>query len=88
MFGDSSISVSAPVLVLPDTKYSETIPLIIGNNVIRYFKGHVDEDISAHWQDAFSVPVKSFIKKPVVIRPFESLLLRVAYLVLDLCLFV
>ena len=48
MFGDSSISVSAPVLVLPDTKYSETIPLIIGNNVIRYFKGQVDEDISAH----------------------------------------
>ena len=48
MFGDSSISVSARVLVLPDTKYSETIPLIIGNNVIRYFKGQVDEDISAH----------------------------------------
>ena len=76
---DSSIFVSAPVLVVPDTKYSESIPLIIGTNVIRYFKGQVDKDISAPWQEAFSairdvqnVPVKSFSNKTVVIRPFET----------------
>ena len=72
-------SISAPVLVVPDTKYSESIPLIIGTNVIRYFKGQVDKDISAPWQEAFSairdvqnVPVKSFSNKTVVIRPFET----------------
>lgn len=76
----SSESVSVPVLIVPDTSYTEMIPLIIGTNVTSYFKRAVGEDMKlpAPWSNVFSsmpeshsVPVKAFINRPVYIQPFQ-----------------
>lgn len=73
------VSVSMPVLIVPDTRYSESVLLIIGTNVIRYFKGKNLEIVCSPGREAFSalssaqtVTLNSLLKRPVTLRPFET----------------
>lgn len=73
-------SITVPVLITRDTKYSESVPLILGMNVISHFKSvGCDSFLSSEWQMAFgsvavanSVNVRSFSRRPVIIKPFET----------------
>ena len=64
------IALSIPVLVVPNTEYNRTVPVIIGVNVIHLLKqSSVDSFISEESQTAFSslvdhtLPVKTTKKK-------------------------
>ena len=68
-----------PILVVPVTKYSGQVPLIVGTNIIGELKVHAqqtDIDIPTAWNTAFaaftatdSKFVKSTNKKPIVVHP-------------------
>ena len=68
-----------PVLVVPVTKYSGQVPVIVGTNIIGELKVHAqqtDIDIPTAWNTAFaaftatdSKFVRSTNKKPIVVHP-------------------
>ena len=70
-----SLSVSTPVLVVPDTKYSSSVPVVIGTNVLNHLRSSTDQsDTPEVWQQAFSVlshchtvPVRSINRKAFTI---------------------
>ena len=50
-----SASISVPVLIVPDTTYSVSVPLIVGTNVIRHlYTPDSQQDVPDCWQHAFS----------------------------------
>lgn len=73
-------SVSVPVLIVPVTRYSASVPLILGTNVLQHFKASASShEIPSVWEEAFStishshsIPVKANCYKAVVIRPYET----------------
>lgn len=70
-----------PVLVVPTTKYSGQVPVIVGTNIIGELMGHAqDGDLPDAWATAFSAFtccdtkfVKSTNKKPIILKPYESM---------------
>lgn len=79
-FIDSSV-VPAPVLIVSNTRYSESVPLIVGTNVIRFLKNTSSSGkIESPWEEAFSslsniqvVPVRSNLKKSVTLQPHTQI---------------
>ena len=72
---------SVPVLIVNDTDYSVSVPLIIGTNVISYFKRNGDWEVpqGSPWYQAFSsllddrpFPVKLNGKRSVILKLSES----------------
>jgi hypothetical protein len=68
------------VLIVPDTSYSKSIPLIIGTNVTSHYKRCIttSESVPSPWDEVFSsipdntaVQVKAFINRPMYIQPFQ-----------------
>ena len=81
----SNFTINVPVLVVPDTDFNHSCPIIIGTNVIRICKEschNVDVDIPEEWETAMckischSFTVKSLNKKPVVIQPYDTVLIK------------
>ena len=72
--------VSVPVLIVQDTKYSSTVPVIIGTNVLNFFKTTAPSDkVPVEWSDVFSVlssvhclPVRCLGDMNIRIQPFET----------------
>ena len=72
------IALSIPVLVVLNTEYNRTVPVIIGTNVIRLLKqSSVDSFIPEEWQTAFSslvdhtLPVKTTNNFSIRLGPGE-----------------
>ncbi|MCG8094292.1 MAG: DDE-type integrase/transposase/recombinase [Candidatus Thiodiazotropha endolucinida] len=75
------IPLVVPVLVVPTTRYSGQVPLIVGTNIIGSLREDVasDPNISSAWNNAFSALsysqtrfVKSTNKTPVILKPNET----------------
>ena len=79
----SNAVISVPVLVVPDTNFNSSCPVIIGTNVIRHCKSHVlngdASDVPKAWSTAFSgLSCSSSIvrltnKHTIAIGPYESM---------------
>jgi hypothetical protein len=73
-------TIIVPVLIVPDTDYSFTVPVIVGTNIIRHFQNiSSGEEIPSCWQQAFSaiscihsVPVKAYNHRPITIQPYQT----------------
>ena len=78
---NGSISVVAPVLVTETTEYKHKVPVIIGTNILRIVRDHVDSsrrEVSEPWELAFeymndrqSIPVRTTNLHTVTIGPNE-----------------
>ena len=73
--------VTAPVLVVPTTGYSDQVPLIVGTNIVGRIKTCVSDNsnISAAWNNAFSALScsqtkvdRSTNKKHIILKPNET----------------
>ena len=72
--------VSVPVLIVPDTRYSASVPLILGTNVLHHFKASaLSGELPSVWEEVFSaiahthsIPVKAYCYKAIVVRPYET----------------
>ena len=72
--------VSVPVLIVPDTKYSASVPVIVGTNVLNFFKTSAPNDkVPVEWSDVFSIlssvhclPVRCLGDTSIKIPPFET----------------
>ena len=79
----SNAVISVPVLVIPDTEFNSSCPVIIGTNVIRHCKSHVlngdASDVPEAWSTAFSALscnssiVRVTNKHTIAIGPYESM---------------
>ena len=72
--------VAIPALVVPDTEYNMTVPIIVGTNVIReiYLRTRDTTDIPLAWQNAFVGieskvigQVRSTNHHDIILRPME-----------------
>ncbi len=81
----SDFSIDVPVLVVHDTDFNLDCPVIIGTNIIRICKESCssgDVFIPEEWKTAMcsitcqSFPVKSVNRKPIVIGPYETVLVK------------
>lgn len=73
--------VCAPVLVVPDAKYSSQMDSIVGTNVLNHFS-HLDKDTDnapETWKQVFNilscsqtVPVRAYNRRPFKIPPYET----------------
>lgn len=68
-----------PMLVVPDNDFNMQCPVILGTNVIRFYKDFVSdvEDVPQAWKLAVnsmkgSYSVRSLNKKSVVVEPYQS----------------
>ena len=75
-FGNKTITV--PLLIVSDTEYNQTVPAIIGTNVIRLFKqDNSSSSMPVEWQTAFDsicddgIPVKTTSNYSIRIGPGE-----------------
>ena len=69
-----------PILVIADSKFCNTIPVIIGTNVIRLFRdADFNDEMSDQWQTAFdslqcaTFPAKFSGRNKTVLKPFQTL---------------
>lgn len=78
-------NINVPVLVVPDTQYNNDCPVIVGTNIIRICKescSNGDVFVPNEWKTAIcsmacdSFPVKSVNRKPIVIAPYETVLVK------------
>ncbi len=71
-----------PLLVVKDTEYNRSVPVIIGTNILRYFKSNYTEETSVSkpsaWEVAFSAIdagvvslVKATNKHPIKVSPMS-----------------
>lgn len=72
-------SFSVPVLIVPDTKYSTSVPMIVGTNVLTHVRSSGVSGFPSAFQNAFAslagdhtVPVTSMNERVVVVKPFET----------------
>ena len=70
---------NVPLLVVPDNEFNTQCPVILGTNVIRFYKEFVSdvEDVPQAWKLAVksmggSFIVQSLSEKPVVVEPYQS----------------
>lgn len=82
-----SIDLAVPVLVVPDTNFNKTCPVIIGTNVLRLCRDLSDvtqsiSEIPKQWKNAFeglkcqSYCVRSVSKKTIMVEPNESVVVK------------
>jgi len=78
-------NIQVPVLVVPDTDFNQSCPVIVGTNIIRICKescSNSDVVVPEEWNTAIcsmaceSFPVKSVNKRPIVIGPYETVLVK------------
>ena len=81
----SDFSIDVPVLVVHDTEINFDCPVIVGTNIIRVCKESCSDGdvfIPDEWKTAMcsiscqSFPVKSVNRKPIVIGPYETVLVK------------
>ncbi|XP_045215212.2 uncharacterized protein LOC123565409 [Mercenaria mercenaria] len=78
--GLSDIDLPVPILIVPNTEYNLTVPVIVGTNVLRYLRETPRDSLPEQWKSAVEnlveTPVigkvKSASKKDVVLKPNET----------------
>lgn len=82
-----NIDLAVPVLIVPDTNFNKTCPMIIGTNVLRLCRDLSDatqslSEIPKQWKNAFeglkcqSYCVRSVSKKTIMVEPNESVMVK------------
>lgn len=80
----SDVELFVPVLIVPDTDFNRNCPVIIGTNVLRICRDQSSQDppVPKQWKLAFNsmtskcYSVKSIGKKPVMVKPNESIVIK------------
>ena len=82
------VELDVPVLIVPDTDFNRKCPVIIGTNVLRIYRDLLSEKdkdmkgILKEWKVAFKSMkskcylVKSVCKKPITVKPNESVMIK------------
>ncbi|XP_062612631.1 uncharacterized protein LOC134274364 [Saccostrea cucullata] len=82
------VELFVPVLIVPDTDFNRTCPMIIGTNVLRICRDLLGEDSNEmkiapkEWRVALKsmqgkcYHVKSVCKKPIIVQPNESTVVK------------
>jgi len=74
-------AVTVPVLVVPSTRYSATVPVIVGTNVLNYVKKSLGKntELPGPWNNVLSmftdtrvIPVKVFHQRAIIVKPYET----------------
>lgn len=80
----SNVELFVPVLIVPDTDFNRNCPVIIGTNVLRICRDQSNQDslVPKQWKLAFDsmkskcYSVKSIGKKPMMVKPNESMVIK------------
>ena len=82
----SDFELWVPVLVVPDTDFNQTCPVIVGTNVLRPLRSRVSSgapsDVPGEWQIALdSLNYKTFMvkacsRKPFSVQPYETVVVN------------
>jgi len=81
----SEFSLPVPVLVVPDTSFNRSCPVIVGTNVIRPLK-YTSDSATSHvprqWQlamdclNTISFTVQACSRKPISVEPYQSIVVN------------
>ena len=70
---------SVPLLIVPDTSYSLSVPFIVGTNILNHIRSVRSTGIPTALKDAFSsmsvgqsLPVTSLNERVILVKPFET----------------
>lgn len=75
----TSNNVSVPILIVPDTEYSQTVPLIVGTNILNFLKSSGLEGLPSTLSDTLAslpgehtTPVTLLHQRTFVVKPYET----------------
>lgn len=77
-----SNTISVPILIVPDTDYSLTVPFIVGTNILNYLKSSGTEGLPSPLSDTLdslpgehTTPVTLLHQRTIIVRPYETITL-------------